>query len=89
MPQNAKNMKPVLSVAFDLSDLSGDKDWPHSMDAADWGFLIFVCNLMTETEATSGTFCVLTKNETTKEVIYIIPETKSSETFRLFIIHSV
>jgi hypothetical protein len=36
MPQNAKNMKPVLSVALDLSDLSGDKDWLHSMDAADW-----------------------------------------------------
>jgi len=25
------------------------------------GFIIFVCNLMTETEATAGTFCVLTK----------------------------
>lgn len=34
MPQNAKNIKPVLSVALDLSDLSGDKDWLHSMDAA-------------------------------------------------------
>jgi hypothetical protein len=36
MPQNAKNMKPVLSVALDLSNLSGDKDWLHLMDAADW-----------------------------------------------------
>jgi hypothetical protein len=42
MPQNVKNMKPVLSVALDLSDLSGDKDWLHSMGTADW-VLYFLC----------------------------------------------
>jgi hypothetical protein len=41
MPQNAKNMKPVLSVALDLSDLSVDKDWLPSMDARQIGFYNF------------------------------------------------
>jgi len=53
------------------------------------GFIIFVCNLMTETEATSGTFCVLTKNETMKEVIYHSRNVQLSEAFRLFTIYSV
>ena len=63
-------MKPVPLIALNLSDLSGGKYWLAAFnEPSKFGFKILVNNLMTDTEAASETFCVLTKNETMEEVV--------------------